>query len=137
MFWRKSRDVAVVRPIDSEIPVKSPADPEFNIPLYKGQFPTASGNPINLFIYTGNKDNKRETQKQYMLFEDLSKRLIKDCEAVYRKDWEKLEEGKRPFDLWNAEGMLIQDQNNFLSSIIKEFDTDDWLVAQFRLYCGT
>ncbi|KIM40635.1 hypothetical protein M413DRAFT_28428 [Hebeloma cylindrosporum] len=135
MVWRKSRDVPVVRPIDSEIPVKNPADPEFNIPLYGGHLPTTAGNPIMPFIYTGTKDNKLETQKQYMLVKDLRKRLEQGCEAVYKEDRKKLENGQRPFDLWNAEGMLIQDQNKFLSSITQEFDTDDWLVAQFRLYC--
>ena len=95
------------------------------------------------FIYTGKKFPKSETQNQYMLFEDLTKRLVEGCETVYIEDWNKLRSGERPFDVWNAEGMLIQQENEFLSSIqfpdgkVNDASYHAWLEKLFRLYCGT
>jgi hypothetical protein len=157
MIWQKSRNVPVVErseggTFDKVTPYtichisllnlsftfQNKDDPQFTIPIYQGYLPVS---PLEigvegLFIYTGNKDNKSETQNQYMLFEDLRKRLEKGCETVYKEDWNKLRNGERPFDVWNAEGTLIKKENNFLDSISKDLDGDDWLVALFRLYCG-
>ena len=124
--------------------------PEFEVPIYQGYLPVSdpentigAENAEKLFIYTGNKDNKSETQNQYMLLDDLTTRLTKGCETAYNTDWENLRKGKRPFDVWNAKGMLIQEENNFLSSIrfpdgkVSDALSHTCLEDLFRLYCGT
>jgi hypothetical protein len=159
MIWHKSRNVPVVgipssgggtfgkvtlhtichiSLLNISFAFQSNNDPQYTIPLYQGYLPasTLKIGPERHFIYTGNKDNKSETQNQYMLFDDLKKRLEKGCETVYKEDWIKLRNGERPFDVWNAKGTLIKEENNFLGSISKNLDGDDWLVALFRLYCG-
>jgi len=120
--------------------------PSFKVPIYRGYKEDEIGETdAKKFVYTGNRDNKSETQNQYILFDDLKSRLTSGCKDVYVLDWEDVINKMIPFPLWRPQGELIRDENNFLASLElnddlelnNELKLNKRVKAQFLLFCGT
>jgi hypothetical protein len=112
--------------------------PIFEVPIYHGYKEDLENGETDSkrFVYTGNRDNKSETQNQYILFDDLKSRLTRGCEDVYVRDWGDVDKKVIPFLVWRPEGELIRDENNFLAST-NDLQLNERVKAQFLVFCGT